>query len=857
MKKMKQFLAVTMSFCLFLMGFAPRVSAAEAARSAESTKSAETVGEGKYLRDIFVAYGKTEEEAKQWLANNGWEPVKGNSNVGLGKASAFDDEIASVIGIRRTDKADEAITDMAVMNMKGGYSLAAYQDLLAQKKAQIDDYISHFFPVIEEYRDNYNGKGSALGKKRADLVYSLLNKFYDGKTDGDYAVNDTGMKLGDLFLSPLKQELEEGAYEKLSAEEKLQHGDLQQLLLESSGPAMTIIRQLLALAADTGEDTWLQRLSSLSGDDLKKNIGKYVPEAAGQDLAPSAITQILDQHFQDLASDLSSQWEDIHVEMVWFEQYCTDNGLWPEDKETAEKYTGRVKKYFEDLEKKDPDRYTAESSRFNAGSILYENLFEITYKGEWGQTLGDFFHPLNKKNYGTEENFLPFAAALSEGQRSAAELISLNDLLLTGVINEAGFAYAVPDIEKVFKENGAGSKEMDIYIGINRAMFRNGVALTNKAMMEQNIGRGSIYDDLFGNLGILAISAYGAAVVGVSMMIAGGVMIAKGSTRTITTVEETIEATTKNINEYADLVEEMKGEIEFFSGPGDELQLQWSKNDYERYKKIYETLKKGKNYEEKTTETITGPSIAGRWLMGIGGALLVAAAGVEAWQLYMYYQKDMTPIPRMIVDEADIVFYEVDESGKQKTDENGDPVKNINFDQFVYYSAVKCNRPEVGEISDWQSGVKEYQEAGCYDIADLNGDYGQEWLALYKNYSLKKGDPILADSLTLQYGSDTAPANAPNGLHFFTYTYAADLGDTAYSFNNKQNGIYLFWNADADAGAKARAAEDGSNAGKGAAGSTFSAGQFALGIGTGILICLCGAAVTLILRRRKAMFRDE
>ncbi len=155
-------------------------------------------------------------------------------------------------------------------------------------------------------------------------------------------------------------------------------------------------------------------------------------------------------------------------------------------------------------------------------------------------------------------------------------------------------------------------------------------------------------------------------------------------------------------------------------------------------------------------------------------------------------------------------------------------------------------------------GVKEYQEAGCYDIADLNGDYGQEWLALYKNRSLKKGDPILADSLTLQYGSDTAPKDAPNAPYFFTYTYAAYLGDTAYSFNNKQNGIYLFWNADTAAGTKARAAE---NAGA-AAGNTpnkttasfFSAGQLALCSVAGLLAGIfCSVLVMILKKKREAM----
>ena len=261
-------------------------------------------------------------------------------------------------------------------------------------------------------------------------------------------------------------------------------------------------------------------------------------------------------------------------------------------------------------------------------------------------------------------------------------------------------------------------------------------------------------------------------------------------------------------------------------------------NEIKRYEKMYDDLTTKGEYSE-TTETL-GPSIAGRWLLGIGGALLISAAVVEGVALYKYYQRDMLPIPAMIVDEADIVTY--------TKDENGESVKNVEFDQYVYYTAAKCNRPEVGEISDWQSGVKKYQDHNCYDIADLNCDYGQEWLALYKNYSLRKGDPILADSLTLQYGSDAYPKDAPKALHFFNYDYPVDLGDTAYSFNNRQNGVYFFWNADAAAGTKARAAEAGTVK---VAASTFSAGQFVLGIAAGLLIGVLCAVAVMLLKKKK------
>ena len=231
---------------------------------------------------------------------------------------------------------------------------------------------------------------------------------------------------------------------------------------------------------------------------------------------------------------------------------------------------------------------------------------------------------------------------------------------------------------------------------------------------------------------------------------------------------------------------------------------------------------------------------AGRIFLGVGGVLLLSAAFVKAIQLHKHYDRDMKPIPRMIVDESDVVTYLTDDNGKPLLDQNGEQKKNIDFKTYEYYSAVKCNRPAVGEIGDWNDGVKEYEDEDhyCYDIADLNADMGQEWIALYTVKSESKGNPILADSLKLQYGSDKTPESCTKNLHLFTYTNAVDLGDTAWAYNNDKKGVYFFWDEDAEAFAAETA-------------SAFSGGQLALaGIG-GLILGIAGSAFVFGKKRRK------
>ena len=758
---------------------------------------------GKYLSDVFISYGNTEDEAVKWLTDNGWEPVKGDFNAG--KASFWDDNklqdqnVAAVMGIKRTDDKNNAITDMAVMNMTGGYSIPDYQKLVDEKKSEINEFINNFMVVIEEYRANLNKKDRSFGYKRAELAHKMLNKFYDGDPEDPVAINDTGRSLGDLFAEETMQEGNESGV------------DLEQLMLESSGPALLVMETFLAFGADPADDTWLERASGLTGDELAENLPRYVPEAEGRDVAVSEVPQYLNEKYGDAAAILCDQWEDIHDQMLWYEQYCDEHNLWPGKREAGWIYENRVRKYFKNLIAKDKEDGTVQMNQFSNTRTLYNNLYETPYEGDWGSTLGDFFNPAEEEYcYPEADSFLPLAAGLSEGQRASMDFLSLTMRLTIGFGNLTAVESVLPDIEELFGDD----TELSIYTGVNREAFRGGVAITSEALMEQNSGKGEAFDKIWDNNGIVAITSYVAAAVGTVSMISGAVMYFKLT------------------GEYADNpigVQYFKDAIE----SGKEMMKSsdpWMQNFGKTQVKM----------SEKGLDNCYLNRTAGRWLMGVGGAILVGAAIVKGVQMYKYYQRDMTPIPRMIVDESDIVTYLTDDNGDPILDEKGEQKKNIDFKTYEYYSAVKCNRPDVGEIGDWQDGVSDYKdpEHYCFDIADLNADMGQEWIALYAVKSSDKGDPILADSLTLQYGSKKTPEGCTKGLHLFTYTNAVDLGDTAWAFNNGKKGVYFFWDDDKDAFAAATA-------------SAFGAGQLALAGFGGLILGIAGATLVLTKKRRK------
>ena len=69
-----------------------------------------------------------------------------------------------------------ALSAFAEENTGGKYVsdvYIAYEDLLKDKKAEINEFINSFLPVLKEYRANYNGEGRSSDRRAGGLVYSF------------------------------------------------------------------------------------------------------------------------------------------------------------------------------------------------------------------------------------------------------------------------------------------------------------------------------------------------------------------------------------------------------------------------------------------------------------------------------------------------------------------------------------------------------------------------------------------------------------------------------------------------------------------------------------------------------------
>ena len=140
---------------------------------------------------------------------------------------------------------------------------------------------------------------------------------------------------------------------------------------------------------------------------------------------------------------------------------------------------------------------------------------------------------------------------------------------------------------------------------------------------------------------------------------------------------------------------------------------------------------------------------------------------------------------------------------------------------------MPCNRAE----GDSSVEKENYKILG--DRNDLNGDVGQEWLALY-SVKYENGTPILADSLKFKRGKGT-PEGYEKGIHMFGKGSVFNLTHKPYCYNDPYDGTYVYFKTDTVS------VKDQT-----AAGSVFSGGSLAIGAVAGLLV---GCGLTFLITR--------
>ena len=134
-----------------------------------------------YLSDLKMAEADSEAEAKKLLTDAGYTVLDKNLNP--------DGSKAVYLGYKRTTNVDDAITDVRVMNMDGGFNITDYESIRQEAMAEYSATIDRMRTAAKEFAENYRA-----GKREAILAYRQLNYYY---------VENNGVKtyMGDYMLN--------------------------------------------------------------------------------------------------------------------------------------------------------------------------------------------------------------------------------------------------------------------------------------------------------------------------------------------------------------------------------------------------------------------------------------------------------------------------------------------------------------------------------------------------------------------------------------------------------------------------------------------------------------------------------
>ncbi len=444
------------------------------------------VSTGKYVSDVYVAYGKDAEAAKKVLDDKGFTPIDGNLND---NGSTY-----VMMGYKTTDDIRESITDIAVMNMDGNFNTTEYTEVLRQRKTQVAELLNDFMATIREYRANLKA-----GKAKATAVHDLLNKLTD---------DDSGKQLGDLFNSETLQD-KVGVTKSITDKNDGKLPDLLTILMQGNISYIQTVESLLSVAADTNDNTWVDRFAEKDYDDMLDELEDSRPDLN----TPSKRAQYLDAEYGTIVDNLSSSVAAFSKDLHDYESL----GLSVTDAKEEDIEAEFGNSDSADEEKK-ADIVSDELNWAQTG-VLYEAL--KNYEGgklAKGELLDFFMEEVDEDDI---ERYYPMAAAFTEGQRGGMGFVSFRDLLRYAFMD---FDTWKSDIEK--NADLSGDTTDSVYKGINREMFKTdgSIAYTGAATRTENISKGNttttkVSDEAF-LIGVLWFSTvfagvlYGAAEYG-------------------------------------------------------------------------------------------------------------------------------------------------------------------------------------------------------------------------------------------------------------------------------------------------------------------------------------------------------
>ena len=404
-----------------------------------------------YISGLVAVTAKDEADAAAQLEKAGYKLLSG-SNVNSSLNTAV------FIGYKETEYADEAITDIAAMNMNGKFNYSDYKAIMESNREKIKETIDGFLPVIAEFQANYEeGRPSALG------AYEAMNAFKD---------DDSGSLMGDYLV----------AFDFSEEAEK----QLTETFMQANPQIVLSIMQQASFAGDDGDDSLFDRLQKTGPNGIEKKYRGMYPTVA-------KARQAMAAEYGDTAEEILLNWNSVYDYILKAEEELAPvdkNGEMQLSEEIFAEETGDKPELGEEIEVETKEYIEGMYAASKAGEVTADvidyslyNLLNITEYGDG--TLLDFFR--RPESEVKAEELYPFVDSMSEGQRTYLSMNGLKNTLLNAFNGiEEGEQYAAESVELV-SDVAESFGTTSIYSGIDRSVFDEGIAFTSAATEHEKL----------------------------------------------------------------------------------------------------------------------------------------------------------------------------------------------------------------------------------------------------------------------------------------------------------------------------------------------------------------------------------
>ena len=759
-----------------------------------------------YICDLRLIYADDYDEAKEALVGTDFEDYKiFNANL-----NDDTDEIGVWLAYKTTTDIDDAITDVSVMQMNGGYKEGNYKQMIEESLAEYEEMGENYVTAIDYFIEAYD-EGHFL----AELAYRQLN-FYTSITDESLGIeipDFDGELLGDIF------------YDGITASE------LATIFMEGNSYALANIRSLLAMGVSYNEDGkhYLEKVAEAAalfkegGEDAFEDHD-YYDDFDDLALVISGTIKIWREMFEELAA-----YED---EMNFYDEEVTELEV----------------KYIE--HKSFADRFR--EVEYLNGKTLYDFCMNFEYNE-------DDLTPL-----------YPLAYALNEGQIAMVKVAHYGDVVRYSMTDfpEEELIAEVERLEKIYKEN-----PFNVYTGVDRSIFYGTFALTSAAYRQDAYTEEGLFNHMFMEKTAWTVSAI-ASAAGSVLFAAWAInrtVAALDAHTTVASVKAVVNAMGHTIDNIRFVVDNSMVAIStktlgiqaygatcgeainnllvkilptytnswvytqgtfsdkltvlcnhFESATTAEMS-QISAADIEAVNKLqsqYADMTEGMsdfiNHEKSGYEVVAADAATSKLALFGTGVLYVVSAALMLYSAYTlghtvwsYYHPKYEDIPTALVD----------------------LIETVDGDRYIKYDVVYN---------------AETNDDGVYEAADLNAFEGQRWNALYYTKSYEAGKPLLADTFVVSTSNNT-PKEGYTPVHRFGELVCYNLNKYTYGFTPS---IYLSVKQSKN---DKSAATDVPQI----IGSMFGSGFLALAGGVGVIVGVGGVLATQEILKKKKSAADK